>query len=57
MLRMLELSPKIEKQWNAYIRKLARSEPQMDDGVILKHKSRLQARIGATICILVDVYS
>jgi hypothetical protein len=29
----------------------------MDDGVILKHKSRLQARISATICILVDVYS
>jgi hypothetical protein len=29
----------------------------MDHGVILKPKSRLQARIGATICILVDVYS
>jgi hypothetical protein len=27
-MRMLELSPKIEKQWNSYIRKLARSEPQ-----------------------------
>jgi hypothetical protein len=56
MVRMLELFPKIKKKCNSCIRKLARSH-KMEDGVILKHKSRLQARIGATICILVDVFS